>query len=301
MNEPLPKTGSGFFFCRSEKAGYPGGARGGALRCTCAPSPFHKTSDPDEFRISRPSPGIPPSFPNVLFSTLPRVCSNQASVKKLTHRRMEISSIWQGELVALSLHSIQNSSMYNLILFGPPGSGKGTQADLLVEAFGFLHISTGDMFRYELKNETELGKEAKKYMDKGDLVPDEVTIAMLRKRVEANPDVTGIIFDGFPRTDPQAAALNELMETMNSQINALILLDVDEDEVVRRILSRGKSSGRADDLDEATIRKRYENFVNYTTPVYAYYDELGLSHTVNGMQSIEEVAASVRAIVEPAE
>jgi adenylate kinase len=188
-----------------------------------------------------------------------------------------------------------------LILFGPPGSGKGTQADLLVEAFGFLHISTGDMFRYELKNETELGKEAKKYMDKGDLVPDEVTIAMLRKRVEANPDVTGIIFDGFPRTDPQAAALNELMETMNSQINALILLDVDEDEVVRRILSRGKSSGRADDLDEATIRKRYENFVNYTTPVYAYYDELGLSHTVNGMQSIEEVAASVRAIVEPAE
>jgi adenylate kinase len=206
-----------------------------------------------------------------------------------------------GELVALSLHSIQNSSMYNLILFGPPGSGKGTQADLLVEAFGFLHISTGDMFRYELKNETELGKEAKKYMDKGDLVPDEVTIAMLRKRVEANPDVTGIIFDGFPRTDPQAAALNELMETMNSQINALILLDVDEDEVVRRILSRGKSSGRADDLDEATIRKRYENFVNYTTPVYAYYDELGLSHTVNGMQSIEEVAASVRAIVEPAE
>ena len=191
--------------------------------------------------------------------------------------------------------------MYNLILFGPPGSGKGTQADLLVEAFGFLHISTGDMFRYELKNETELGKEARKYMDKGDLVPDEVTIAMLRKRVEANPDVAGIIFDGFPRTDPQAAALNELMETMDSQINALILLDVDENEVVRRILGRGKSSGRADDLDESTIRNRYENFVNYTTPVYAYYDELGLSHTVDGMQSIEEVAAAVRGIVKPAE
>lgn len=191
--------------------------------------------------------------------------------------------------------------MYNLILFGPPGSGKGTQADLLVQEFGFLHISTGDMFRYELKNETELGKEARKYMDRGDLVPDEVTIAMLRKRVEDNPDVAGYIFDGFPRTDPQAAALNDLMESMGQQINALILLDVDEDEVVRRIIGRGKTSGRADDKNEDTIRQRYENFVNYTTPVYAYYDELGLSHTVDGMQSIEEVAASVREIVKPAE
>lgn len=189
--------------------------------------------------------------------------------------------------------------MYNLILFGPPGSGKGTQAELLVKQYGFLHISTGDMFRYELKNNTPLGQEARSYMDRGDLVPDEVTIAMLRKRVEENPDVTGIIFDGFPRTDPQAEALNELMAELDTQINALILLDVNEEEVVKRIISRGASSGRADDLKEETVRKRYTNFINYTTPVYAYYDGMGLAHKVDGMQKIVRVAMDVDNIVAP--
>ena len=189
--------------------------------------------------------------------------------------------------------------MYNLILFGPPGSGKGTQAEKLVKQHGFLHISTGDMFRYELSNDTPLGKEARSYMDRGDLVPDEVTIAMLRKRVEANPSVNGIIFDGFPRTDPQAKALNTLMEEMDSQINGLILLDVSDAEVVRRILGRGATSGRADDLDESTIRVRYENFLNYTSPVFAYYDDLGLAHRVDGMQTPDEVAAAIDAIIAP--
>ncbi|MFK8165081.1 MAG: adenylate kinase [Lewinella sp.] len=189
--------------------------------------------------------------------------------------------------------------MYNLILFGPPGSGKGTQAALLVKQYGFLHISTGDMFRFELKNNTPLGQEARAYMDRGDLVPDEVTIAMLRKRVEENPDVTGIIFDGFPRTDPQAEALNELMAKLGSQINALILLDIDEKEVVERILGRGATSGRADDLAVDTIRTRYENFVNYTTPVYDYYDKMGLAHKINGMQKIVQVAMAVDNIVAP--
>lgn len=189
--------------------------------------------------------------------------------------------------------------MYNLILFGPPGSGKGTQAEKLVKQHGFLHISTGDMFRYELSNDTPLGKEARSYMDRGDLVPDEVTIAMLRKRVEANPSVNGIIFDGFPRTDPQAKALNALMEEMDSQINGLILLDVSDAEVVRRILGRGATSGRADDLDESTIRVRYENFLNYTSPVFAYYDDLGLAHRVDGMQTPDEVAAAIDAIIAP--
>lgn len=189
--------------------------------------------------------------------------------------------------------------MYNLILFGPPGSGKGTQAELLVKQYGFLHISTGDMFRFELKNNTPLGQEAKTYMDRGDLVPDEVTIAMLRKRVEQNPGVTGIIFDGFPRTDPQAAALNELMEELGSQVDALILLDVNGDEVVRRILGRGATSGRADDLKEETIRTRYQNFINYTTPVFDYYDKLGLAHKVDGMQKIVKVATEVDKIVSP--
>lgn len=168
-----------------------------------------------------------------------------------------------------------------------------------MKQYGFLHISTGDMFRFELKNNTPLGEEARAYMDRGDLVPDEVTIAMLRKRVEQNPGVTGIIFDGFPRTDPQAAALNELMEELGSQIDALILLDVDEDEVVRRIIDRAKSSGRADDLKESTIRKRFANFVNYTTPVYSYYEDLKLAHKIDGRQKIVRVATAVDKIVSP--
>ena len=189
--------------------------------------------------------------------------------------------------------------MYNLILFGPPGSGKGTQAALLVKQYGFLHISTGDMFRFELKNNTALGQKARTYMDRGDLVPDEVTIAMLRKRVEENPDVTGIIFDGFPRTDPQAEALNELMAELGSQIDNLILLDINEEEVINRILGRGATSGRVDDLKVDTIRTRYETFVNYTTPVYAYYDKMGLAHKIDGMQKIVEVAMEVDKIVAP--
>lgn len=190
--------------------------------------------------------------------------------------------------------------MYNLILFGPPGSGKGTQAAKLVGEHGFLHISTGDMFRFELTNDTLLGREARAFMNRGDLVPDAVTIAMLRKRVEEHPDANGIIFDGFPRTGPQAEALNELMVESGSRINALILLDVDEEEVVRRIISRGTTSGRVDDLDEPTIRTRYANFLNYTAPVFAYYEKLGLAHRVNGMQTPDEVAAAIAAIVAPA-
>ena len=189
--------------------------------------------------------------------------------------------------------------MYNLILFGPPGSGKGTQAGLLVEKHDFLHISTGDMFREELSRNTPLGQQARSYMDAGHLVPDEVTIAMLRKRVEQHPDVTGIIFDGFPRTDPQAAELNDLMQERDSQINALILLDVDADTIVQRILGRGATSGRADDLKEDVIRTRYQNFVNYTSPVFDFYDELGLAHRVDGTLTPEEVMQEIDAIITP--
>ncbi|MBB4078600.1 adenylate kinase [Lewinella aquimaris] len=190
--------------------------------------------------------------------------------------------------------------MYNLILFGPPGSGKGTQASLLVQKYNFLHISTGDMFREELSRNTPLGQEARSYMDKGHLVPDEVTIAMLRKRVEQHPDVTGIIFDGFPRTDPQAADLNDLMREKGAKINALILLDVDADTVVKRIIGRAATSGRADDLKEEVIRTRFENFVNYTTPVFDFYRDLGLAHRVDGTRSIAEVAEEIDALVAPA-
>ncbi|MBI1226487.1 MAG: adenylate kinase [Bacteroidetes bacterium] len=179
--------------------------------------------------------------------------------------------------------------MLNLILFGPPGSGKGTQAALLVEKYKLLHISTGDMFRYELSNNTELGQLAKSYIDKGQLVPDSVTISMLRKRVEDNPDVGGIIFDGFPRTVAQAEALDVLLDDMGTSVSYLISLDVPDAEITERILLRGKTSGRSDDNDPEIIAKRISVYKSETTPVFDYYAEEGKSLKINGVGSIEEI------------
>jgi adenylate kinase len=179
--------------------------------------------------------------------------------------------------------------MINLILFGPPGSGKGTQALKLTERYGLLHISTGDLFRYELGNNTPLGVLARSYMEKGHLVPDEVTVGMLRNKVDANPDVNGFIFDGFPRTIPQAEALDALLAERGDSISRLIMLDVTEDEIVTRILERGKSSGRADDNDAAIIRNRFEVYLNETSPVYDFYAQSGKSVKVHGIGSIEEI------------
>lgn len=179
--------------------------------------------------------------------------------------------------------------MINLILFGPPGSGKGTQALKLTERYGLLHISTGDLFRYELGNNTPLGVLARSYMEKGQLVPDEVTVGMLRNKVEANPDVNGYIFDGFPRTIPQAEALDALLTERSDSITKLIMLDVTEDEIVTRILERGKNSGRADDNDPAIIRNRFEVYLKETSPVYDFYAQSGKSVKVHGIGSIEEI------------
>ncbi|HRF37594.1 MAG TPA: adenylate kinase [Saprospiraceae bacterium] len=179
--------------------------------------------------------------------------------------------------------------MINLILFGPPGSGKGTQALKLTERYGLLHISTGDLFRYELGNNTPLGVLARSYMEKGQLVPDEVTVGMLRNKVEANPDVNGYIFDGFPRTIPQAEALDALLTERNDSITKLIMLDVTEDEIVNRILERGKNSGRADDNDPAIIRNRFEVYLKETSPVYDFYAQSGKSVKVHGIGGIEEI------------
>lgn len=179
--------------------------------------------------------------------------------------------------------------MINLILFGPPGSGKGTQALKLTERYGLLHISTGDLFRYELGNNTPLGVLARSYMEKGELVPDEVTVGMLRNKVEANPDVNGYIFDGFPRTIPQAQALDALLAERKDSITKLIMLDVTEDEIVNRILERGKNSGRADDNDPAIIRNRFEVYLKETSPVYDFYAQSGKSVKVHGIGSIEEI------------
>ncbi len=179
--------------------------------------------------------------------------------------------------------------MINLILFGPPGSGKGTQAAKLVEKYELLHISTGDLFRYEMGNDTPLGKKAKSYIEKGELVPDEVTVGMLRNKVEANPGLGGYIFDGFPRTVNQAGALDKLLAEKGSEVARLIMLEVPDDELVKRLLERGKTSGRTDDVDEKIIRNRIEIYKKETTPVYDYYHEKGKASKVNGVGSIEEI------------
>ncbi len=179
--------------------------------------------------------------------------------------------------------------MINLILFGPPGSGKGTQAAKLVEQYCLVHISTGDLFRYEMGNNTPLGLEAKSYMDKGQLVPDSVTIGMLKNKVDSCPDAEGFIFDGFPRTIPQAEALNNLLESMNTSVSALIALDVDDDEIVTRLLERGKTSGRKDDANEEVIRKRIEVYKSETSPVYDYYSQFDKSMKINGIGSIDDI------------
>ncbi|HMP30816.1 MAG TPA: adenylate kinase, partial [Saprospiraceae bacterium] len=173
--------------------------------------------------------------------------------------------------------------MINLILFGPPGSGKGTQASKLIETYGLLHISTGDLFRYEIGNNTPLGLEAKSYMVKGELVPDSVTIGMLKNKVDANPDVAGYIFDGFPRTVPQAEALDQLLAEKGHSISTLIALEVDEEEIVKRILERGKSSGRPDDNDESIIRKRIHVYQSETAQVFDFYNKVGKSKSVYGI------------------
>lgn len=192
-------------------------------------------------------------------------------------------------LCVSSLKDYKISTMLNLILFGPPGSGKGTQAAGLIEKYGLLHISTGDLFRSEIENKTALGLEAKSYMDNGQLVPDSVTIGMLKNKVLANPGVNGYIFDGFPRTIAQSEALDALMEELGQPITALIALEVEEEEIVERLLERGKTSGRPDDADETVIRKRISVYLAQTTPVYEYYRQHGKSVSIKGMGTIEEI------------
>lgn len=188
--------------------------------------------------------------------------------------------------------------MINLILFGPPGSGKGTQAKKLVDKYDLLHISTGDLFRYEIGNKTPLGMEAKSYIDKGELVPDSVTVGMLRNKVEANPDVAGYIFDGFPRTTPQSEALDELLKEKGEAVSKLLMLDVPEAELIKRLLERGKTSGRSDDTDVSIIKNRIGVYESETTPVFDYYDAKGKSVKVNGVGSIEEIFDRLCAVID---
>ena len=179
--------------------------------------------------------------------------------------------------------------MLNLILFGPPGSGKGTQASKLVEKYHLLHISTGDLFRYEMGNDTELGKQAKKYMSEGHLVPDEVTIGMMKNKLEMHLEANGYIFDGFPRTITQAEALDKLLSDKGQKINALVALSVNDEEIVNRILLRGETSGRPDDNDEAIVRNRIQVYNDETAPVFDYYAKSDSALQIEGLGTIEEI------------
>jgi adenylate kinase len=190
------------------------------------------------------------------------------------------------------------TTMKNIILFGKPGAGKGTQAVFLRDHFNLIHISTGDVFRYNIKNQTPLGIMAKQYMDNGDLVPDEVTIQMLESEVDKQPDAAGFIFDGFPRTISQAEALDGFLSKKDMAIAATLALDVDEDILVSRLLSRGKDSGRADDQDEEKIRNRFAEYNEKTAPLIAYYKAQEKFHAIDGSRPIEAIADHLTRIVD---
>ena len=188
--------------------------------------------------------------------------------------------------------------MINIVLFGKPGAGKGTQAEFLKEKYNLTHLSTGDIFRYNIKNETELGKLAKTYMDKGDLVPDEVTIKMLESEVDNNPHSAGFLFDGFPRTLAQAEALDAFLTLKNQKITATIALEADDDILVKRLLERGKTSGRPDDQDEEKIRNRYQEYNEKTAPLMAYYHSQNKFYAVNGIGTIQEITERVSKVID---
>jgi adenylate kinase len=190
------------------------------------------------------------------------------------------------------------TTMKNIILFGKPGAGKGTQAVFLRDHFNLIHISTGDVFRYNIKNQTPLGIMAKQYMDNGDLVPDEVTIQMLESEVDKQPDAAGFIFDGFPRTISQAEALDGFLSKKGMAIAATLALDVDEDILVSRLLSRGKDSGRADDQDEEKIRNRFAEYNEKTAPLIAYYKAQEKFHAIDGSRPIDAIADHLTRIVD---
>ncbi|MCC8425748.1 adenylate kinase [Mucilaginibacter sp. UR6-11] len=187
--------------------------------------------------------------------------------------------------------------MLNLVLFGPPGAGKGTQSQKLIEKYGLIHLSTGDLLRGEISQGTELGLEAKKLMDEGLLVPDAVVIGMISNKLDANKTAKGFIFDGFPRTVAQAEALDELLKSKQSAISGMIALQVNDTELEHRLLLRGKDSGRPDDANPEIIRKRVKEYNDKTAPVAGFYKDQHKFTSINGMGSIDEIFAAIDHVI----
>ena len=196
------------------------------------------------------------------------------------------------------VYQLNQKHMINLVLFGKPGAGKGTQAQFLKEKYNLMHISTGDVFRFNIKNGTELGTLAKSYIDKGELVPDEVTIKMLQEEVEKNSDADGFIFDGFPRTAAQAEALDNFLESKDMSVNATIALEANDEILIERLLERGKVSGRTDDQDVVKIRNRFDEYNEKTTPVKEFYEAQGKFHSVNGIGTITDITERLTKVIE---
>ena len=188
--------------------------------------------------------------------------------------------------------------MFNLILFGPPGSGKGTQSEKLIAKYGLKHLSTGDLLRSEIAGQTPLGVEAKKFMDKGQLVPDEVVIGMISSALDTNPNAKGFLFDGFPRTPAQAEALDKLLELKKTSIAVMLALNVSEEELVKRLMKRGETSGRSDDTNENVIRARITEYRNKTAAVADYYYEFDKVVMIKGEGTVDDIFKSLCAEIE---
>lgn len=188
--------------------------------------------------------------------------------------------------------------MFNLVLFGPPGSGKGTQSEKLIEKYGLIHLSTGDLLRKEMKAGTPLGNEAKSLIEKGQLVPDEVVVGMISSALDANPSAKGFLFDGFPRTIAQAQALDNLLELKKTAINAVLFLMVNEEELIKRLVGRAQTSGRLDDADPEIQRNRQNVYKNETLPVAGYYQNQDKVSRVEGEGSIDEIFERLCGVIE---
>jgi len=187
--------------------------------------------------------------------------------------------------------------MLNIVLFGPPGSGKGTQSDKIVEKYKLAHLSTGDILREEVKNQTETGKKAKAIMDKGELVSDSIVVEALENKTKTKLDAPGIVFDGFPRTIPQAGMLDEMLDKYKIKIDLVIAIDVNEEELMKRLLGRAAVLGRSDD-NEATIHNRIEVYKNQTLPLFEHYKKQGKLHQVAGVGSIDDIFGSIVNVIE---